>query len=438
MMEIRVIQSSQKLAKRLNVAAYARVSKTKDSLLHSLDAQVTYYRDLIRNNKQWCFKGVYADEGISGNRDNREQFQRLIEECRKGNVDLILTKSISRFARNTVTLLKVTRELKSIGVDVYFEEQQMHSLSEEGEFMLSLLASMAQEESRSMSENIKWRVLERFNKGELFSMTILGYRLKDGVLQIEPNEAEIVKYIYKRYLDGEGILTITKELRLKGWNTRFGNEFTLTGVRTILKNEVYTGDLVLQKTYRENFMTKMPKKNTGQKKRWVVKEAHEPIISKDIFNKVKKEMAKRHDAASTNSVNPKKNRYPFSLMITCSHCGRHYIRGKNLVRYLWRCTTFTTYGKDACPSKSIPEEVLIKLTNEVLNISEFDENLFKKQVKQIVVQEDGSLLYQMTNGDELLKTWEYKTRSQCWTPEKRAAMSELLKKKNAERRTKNG
>lgn len=437
-MEIRVIQSSQKLAKRLNVAAYARVSKTKDSLLHSLDAQVTYYRDLIRNNKQWCFKGVYADEGISGNRDNREQFQRLLEECRKGNIDLILTKSISRFARNTVTLLKVTRELKAIGVDVYFEEQQMHSLSEEGEFMLSLLASMAQEESRSMSENIKWRVLERFNKGELFSMTILGYRLKDGVLQIEPNEAEIVKYIYKRYLDGEGILTITKELRLKGCNTRFGNSFTLTGVRTILKNEVYTGDLVLQKTYRENFMTKMPKKNTGQKKRWVVKEAHEPIISKDIFNKVKKEMAKRHDAASTNSVNPKKNRYPFSLMITCSHCGRHYIRGKNLVRYLWRCTTFTTYGKDACPSKSIPEEVLVKLTNEVLNISEFDENLFKKQVKQIVVQEDGSLLYQMTNGDELLKTWEYKTRSQCWNPEKRAAMSELLKKKNAERRAKNG
>ena len=211
-MEIRVIQSSQKLAKRLNVAAYARVSKTKDSLLHSLDAQVTYYRDLIRNNKQWCFKGVYADEGISGNRDNREQFQRLLEECRKGNIDLILTKSISRFARNTVTLLKVTRELKAIGVDVYFEEQQMHSLSEEGEFMLSLLASMAQEESRSMSENIKWRVLERFNKGELFSMTILGYRLKDGVLQIEPNEAEIVKYIYKRYLDGEGILTITKEI----------------------------------------------------------------------------------------------------------------------------------------------------------------------------------------------------------------------------------
>lgn len=437
-MEIRVIQSSQKLAKRLNVAAYARVSKTKDSLLHSLDAQVTYYRDLIRNNKQWCFKGVYADEGISGNRDNREQFQRLLEECRKGNIDLILTKSISRFARNTVTLLKVTRELKAIGVDVYFEEQQMHSLSEEGEFMLSLLASMAQEESRSMSENIKWRVLERFNKGELFSMTILGYRLKDGVLQIEPNEAEIVKYIYKRYLDGEGILTITKELRSKGWNTRFGNNFTLTGVRAILKNEVYTGDLVLQKTYRENFMTKMPKKNTGQKKRWVVKEAHEPIISKNIFNKVKEEMAKRHDAASTNSVNPKKNRYPFSLMITCSHCGRHYIRGKNLVRYLWRCTTFTTYGKDACPSKSIPEEVLIKLTNEVLNISEFDENLFKKQVKQIVVQEDGSLLYQMTNGDELLKTWEYKTRSQCWTPEKRAAMSELLKKKNAERRAKNG
>lgn len=437
-MEIKVIQSSQKLAKRLNVAAYARVSKTKDSLLHSLDAQVTYYRDLIKANKKWCFKGVYADEGISGNKDNREQFIKLIEECKKGNIDLILTKSISRFARNTVTLLKATRELKSIGVDVYFEEQQMHSLSEEGEFMLSLLASMAQEESRSMSENIKWRVLERFNKGELFSMTILGYRLKDGVLQIEPSEAKIVKYIFKRYLDGEGILTITKELRNKGYKSRFGNEFTISGVRTILKNDVYTGDLVLQKTYRESFMAKKPKKNSGQRKRWVVEEAHEPIISKATFNKVKEEMSKRHDAASTNSVKPHKSMYPFSLMITCSHCGRHYIRGKNLVRFLWRCTTFTSYGKDACPSKSIPEEVLIKLSNEVLHISEFDENLFKKKVKQIVVQDDGSLLYKMNNGEEILKTWEYKTRSQCWTPEKRAAMSELLKKKNAERRANNG
>lgn len=433
MTQIKKIEATKKLSKLLRVAAYARVSKSKETLAHSLNVQIEHYQSYIKANKNYIFKGVYADLGISGTKEDREEFNKLLEDCRKGEIDLILTKSISRFARNTATLLKVVRELKSLKVDVFFEEQNIHTNSEEGEFILTILASMAQEEARDMSENVKWSVLKRFNEGKLFSMTILGYRLKDGVLVIEPNEAEIVRQVFKRYLEGAGILTIVKELRASGYKSRLGKEFTISSVRTILKDEVYTGDLVLQKTYRENFMTRVPVKNNGQKRRWVVEEAHEPIISKELFNKVKEEMARRHDGCSENSVKPKEAAYPFSLMITCCNCGRHYIRGRNLVRHLWRCTTFSTYGKDSCSAKSIPEEVLFRLSNEVLGTAEFDEALFNKRVEQIVVQEDGSLLFKMKNGKEILKTWEYKSRSASWTPEMREAarMRNLARKERA-------
>ena len=432
MAKITTIKPSKKLTKLLRVAAYARVSRNKESLLHSFNAQVEHYRTLIKSNKDYIYKGVFADFGISGTKDDREEFNKLIDECRKGEIDLIITKSISRFARNTATLLKVIRELKSLKVDVFFEEQNIHSNSEEGEFILTVLATMAQEEARDMSENVKWTVLKRFNEGKLFSMTILGYRLKDGVLQVVPEEAEVVKFVFNSYLKGTGVLGIAKELREKGIKSRLGREFTISSIRAILNDEVYTGRLVLQKTYRENFMTKVPKKNNGQKRRWVVENAHEPIISAEIFNKVKDEILRRRNNAPENSVKPMMAQFPFSLMLTCENCGRHYIRGKNSVRFLWRCTTFATYGKDHCSSKYIPEETLMKLTNEVLNINSFDKTLFKKKVKQIVVKADGSLLFQMKNGEEILKTWNYPSRSESWTPE----MKEMARLRNLARKEK--
>ena len=176
--------------KLLRTAAYARVSSGKDAMLHSLSAQVSYYNSLIQSNPEWLFCGVYADEALTGTKDNRENFQRLLTECRAGNIDLIITKSISRFARNTVTLLETVRELKNLGVDVYFEEQNIHSISPDGEFMLTLLGSYAQEESYSASENQKWRIRKDFEQGRLGSITILGYeRSNDGTLIIVPEEA---------------------------------------------------------------------------------------------------------------------------------------------------------------------------------------------------------------------------------------------------------
>ena len=203
--KIERVQFPAKMPTLKNVAAYARVSSGKDAMLHSLSAQVSYYKELISKQKGWKFCGVYADEALTGTKDNREQFCLLLEACRRGEIDMVLTKSISRFARNTVTLLETVRELKLLNVDVYFEEQNIHSISPDGELLLTILASYAQEESLSASENRKWQIRKDFEKGKIGSITIFGYRRNaDGVLEIEPDEAEIVRMIFSDYLSGMG------------------------------------------------------------------------------------------------------------------------------------------------------------------------------------------------------------------------------------------
>ena len=259
------------------------MSRNKESLLHSFNAQVDYYRSYIKGNKNYIFKGVFADLGISGTKENREQFNLLLEECRKGEIDLIITKSISRFARNTATLLKTIRELKSLHVDVYFEEQKLHSISQEGEFMLTILASMAQEEARDMSENVKWAVLKHFNEGKVYSMTVLGYRIQNGILVIEPTEAETVRKIFSLFLEGYGSKSIAKIINEMNLKSRYKRQMTYTSVIYVLRNETYIGNLTLQTTYRENFITKKTLKNTGQKRMWRVEEAHEPVTAGKIL-----------------------------------------------------------------------------------------------------------------------------------------------------------
>ena len=227
------------------VAAYARVSSGKDAMLHSLSAQVSYYNDLIQNHSGWQYAGVYADEALTGTKDNRENFQRLLTDCRAGKIDMVITKSISRLARNTVTLLETVRELKNMGVDVFFEEQNIHSLSADGELMLTILASYAQEESLSASENQKWRIKRNFENGMPWNGTMLGYRYKNGTLIIEPAEAETVNRIFTEYLDGSGMTAIAKRLNADGIPTRFGNDWGKTSVGKVLQNYAYTGNLLL-------------------------------------------------------------------------------------------------------------------------------------------------------------------------------------------------
>lgn len=229
------------------VAAYARVSCGKDTMLHSLAAQIDYYRDYIMMNPEWRFAGVYADESKTGTKDNREQFQELLSECRSGNIDMVITKSISRFARNTVTLLETVRELKRLGVDVFFEEQNIYTLSAEGEVMLTLLASFAQAESLSCSDNCKWRIRKGFEEGRASTCTMLGYRLINGEITLIEDEAKIAKRIFDLYLAGYGLQKIANILNEEGLYSIFGNEWHPTTLRKVLTNEKYCGDLLLQK-----------------------------------------------------------------------------------------------------------------------------------------------------------------------------------------------
>ena len=223
--EIAAIAPIKKLKK---VCAYARVSKDKDAMLQSLSSQVSHYNKLISSNPEWQFAGVYADEGISGTKEDRPEFLKMVEDAKAGKIDMIITKSISRFGRNTETVIKTVRMLKAINVDVYFETQKMHTLSEEGEFMLTVLASYYQEEARSVSENMKWRIKKDFEQGIAWGGNDnFGYKLNGRTLEIIPEQAKIVKRIFEMYINGLGVMAIAKALNEEGIKSTMGGKWTL-------------------------------------------------------------------------------------------------------------------------------------------------------------------------------------------------------------------
>lgn len=411
------------LPKLLRVAAYARVSSAKDAMHHSLSAQVSYYSDLIQSHPGWRYAGVYADEARTGTRDTRENFQRLISDCKAGQVDAVITKSISRFARNTVTLLETVRELKGCGVDVFFEEQKIHTLSADGELMLTILASYAQEESLSASENQKWRIRKNFEEGKPWNGTMLGYRYRDGTLVVEPGEAEIVRRIFREYLSGKGVVSIAIGLNEDGIVTRYGNQWHKRSVSCILQNYTYTGNLLLQKTYRENHLTKRTLPNDGQLPKYHAEDTHEPIICMEDFAAAQAEMEKR---SAKHALKGKKYnaRYPFSGLIICGNCGKHYRRKVTASGPVWICSTFNQQGKAACPSKQIPEAALMGLTADMA-ISDLTE---------ICAENGNRLIFRFKDGSESVKRWQDRSRAESWTPE----MREAARQKALERSRRNG
>ena len=415
--------------KLLRTAAYARVSSGKDTMLHSLSAQVSYYNNLIQSNPEWLFCGVYADEALTGTKDNRENFQKLLSECRKGNIDLIITKSISRFARNTVTLLETVRELKEIGVDVFFEEQNIHSLSPDGEFMLTLLGSYAQEESYSASENQKWRIRKDFEQGKVSSLQMLGYKRNcDGVLEIVPEEAEIIRLIFNSYLSGMGKQAIANMLNEMHIPTKFENEWSGDAIKRILTNEKYCGELMLQKFYSENHLTKRKMVNTGKLRKFHVEEAHEPIIEKAVFDAVQKRLQENQKKFTTDKSTAVA--YPFTGKIQCQCCGKNYRRKTTPTGIVWCCATYNTRGKKYCPkSKMIPENTLISVTCEILGIPEFDAEIFESQIEKILVPEPNKLTFIFTDGQQISAHWQDRSRSESWTDEMRAKVGEQSRKR---------
>ena len=342
--KVQKVEFPPALPKLLRVAAYARVSCGKDAMLQSLSAQISYYSDYIQKHPGWQFAGVYADEAKTGTRDSREQFQRLLQACRQGAVDIVITKSISRFARNTVTLLETVRELRRLGIDVYFEEQNIHTLNTEGELMISLLASYAQEESLSASENQKWRIRRNFEAGKPWDATLMGYRYENGRYVIQPDEAEIVRRIFREYLGGKGVDAIANDLNADGIPTRLGYKWRNNGVLWILRNYTYTGNLLLQKYYRDDYISKKSRINRGQMPRFHVTAAHDPIICVEDYEAVQEEIERRA-AKHAKKGKDYNARYPYSGLIVCAGCGKKYRRKVKRAGPVWICSTYTRKAK---------------------------------------------------------------------------------------------
>lgn len=426
---IRQIQFPASAAQRLTrVAAYARVSSGKDAMLHSLSAQVSYYSELIQNHPGWLYCGVYADEAVTGTKDKRDDFQRMLADCRQGKMDLIITKSISRFARNTVTLLQTVRELKALGVDVFFEEQNIHTQSADGELMMTILASYAQEESRSASENQKWRIRRNFESGMPWNGTMLGYRYDKGTLVVVSEEAETVKRIFEEYLSGLGLTAIAKRLNADGIPTRFGNAWGKSSVLAVLRNYAYTGNLLLQTSRRTDHLTKRDVPNCGELPQYHVLDCHDAIISQEQFHAAQTEILRRAEKHTHPGV--KARTYPFTGLITCGCCGKHYRRKVTAACPVWICSTFNTLGKNACPSKQIPEETLHAATAAVLGRVDFPEELLRRLIKSILVCKGNMLIFRFYDGTEVTRKWQDRSRADSWTPE----MKEAARHREIERR----
>ena len=397
------------LKKRQKVAAYARVSMETDRLAHSLSAQVSYYNDLIQSNPEWEFAGVYADFGISGTgMAKREEFNRLIADCEAGKINIILTKSISRFARNTVDLLSTVRHLKEIGVEVRFEKENIHSFSGDGELMLSILASFAQEEVRSLSENSKWGIRKTYQNGTdgVRNKKVLGYRYDGEKYVVKEDEAEIVRFIFEQTAAGAAASDILAELKKRGAKSWRGYDFTYSHLNTILKNEIYIGDRRLQKCYVADPIKHNKVKNRGELPQYYISDCHESIIDRDIFAKVQEILKERAEAVPS---------YPCTGKIKCGVCGHPFTRKKGRVRgktYIhWICRGKKETGM-TCSSVNFGEEELEAVSAQMLGMDAFDGEIFGEQVREITVLQDGNLQFRFSDGGT--KVWKNLRLHQAW------------------------
>ena len=403
--------------KALRVCAYARVSSGKDAMLHSLSAQVSYYNSLIQTHAGWLYCGVYSDEAITGTKSQRDGFQRMLASCRAGEIDLIITKSISRFARNTVTLLETVRELKSLGVDVFFEEQNIHTMSADGELMLTILASYAQEESLSASENQKWRIRKAFENGELVNLRFLfGYNITASGIQVNEREAAIVREIFTRFNGGESLSSISRDLNGRGCERTFGGTWCADRIRNLLSNEKYTGNALLQKKYRNNHIDKKLVPNRGRLPMYYVAGSHEPIIDQAAFDKAQ---VRLNELARQVEKREKPTRSTFSGLIRCGLCGSTYKRVTCRGKHFWNCTTFQTKRKAECPAKKIPAETLEALACEVLGTEILDPDMVRSKITMIRAEKNNVAVFCMDDGSEIVKRWKDRSRAESWSPEMR-------------------
>ena len=392
--------------KKMKVAAYCRVSTELEEQDSSYEAQVEYYTSKISENENWKNAGIYADDGKSGtNTKKRADFNAMIQDALAGKIDMILTKSVSRFARNTVDSLVTIRKLKEKNVAVVFEKEGINTLEGTGEILITILSSLAQEESRNISENIRWGVVRKFEKGKVIvnCTKFMGYtKNEDGDLVIVPEEAEIVKLIFRLYLEGYSTGKIAKHLEEQGIKTATGQDkWHSTVIDKMLRNEKYMGDALLQKTYTVDFMTKKKVKNTGIVPQYYVEDDHEPIIPKELFYRVQEELARRA-SMNKSAVTRKKNQkskfsseYALTGLLLCGDCGQEYRRvtwsrnGKKKI--VWRCSNRLTNGTKNCKkSESLEEGALNRAVMEAINRITRGDGDFVGAFRQNVIRVIGS------------------------------------------------
>ena len=388
------------IPKKKRVATYARVSMETERLMHSLSQQVSYYSEFIQANPNWEYAGVYADRFLSGtSTEKRPEFQRLVQDCMDGKIDIVLCKSISRLSRNTVDLLQTVRQLKAKGIDVRFEKENISTLSESGEIMLSLLASFAQEESKGISENCKWGIRKKFADGSKIPCNkhILGYRFDGEKYVIIPEEAEAVRFMFNRYLEGVGYRTIARELTQMGIRSVKGNIISEEyPIRCMLTNRIYVGDIVWQKSYVIDPLTQKKVRNNGVLPQYLIQDCHEAIISRELFEAVHQEIKRKSEIASRSILSHK---------IKCGVCGRYYTRKNNHCRSgdvpEWYCRK---KKEGRCESHYLNEDRLKRIIARFLEIDSFDDVIFEDKIREITALGDKSLIFYFKDGT--VKEWK--------------------------------
>ena len=383
------------IKRQLRVAAYCRVSTEEEEQASSYEAQCQYYTDKIMSNKEWTMAGIFADEGISGtSTKKRTEFLRMIRQCKQKKIDLILTKSIQRFARNTLDCINYTRILRQLGIGVLFEKENINSLPPDSEFMITMYGAMAQSESESISGNVKWgkkRAMEAGKVSIAYKNLYAYEKGTDGKPAPIPAQAEIVRELYTRYLTGASLR------ELKDWlengrqpTVAGGTAWSITAVKGILTNEKYCGDVLMQKTFRQDFINRKAIKNTGQLPMYLIENHHEGIVSREKYDAVQAEMARRNAAKS-----PSKNavtgmasyasKYALSERLVCGECGTLYRRctwtRNGEKRVVWRCVSRLDYGKKYCHnSPTLDEAPLQQAILAVLNTAMADKNSLIRQI----------------------------------------------------------
>ena len=408
--------------KLLRVAAYCRVSTDEEEQKTSYKAQIEYYTEKINKNPEWQMAGIFADEGISGTQaKKRPEFLKMIKLCRQGKIDMILTKSLSRFARNTLDSIDYIRELRALGIAVVTEKEHINTLTEDSEMLITILSCFAQAESESISKNVSWGVRQSFKNGNVPIQyeKLLGYKKGENNLpEIVPEEAEIVKDIFRSYLDGMSLQQITGLLNSRGIKTKYKRtEWKSEVVKSILTNEKYTGDALLQKTYITDCITKKMRKNNGELPMYLVKDHHDPIISRADFNRVQEEMARRSakrtiaEKLTKTEQGKYSAKYALSELLICGECGTHYRRitwtAKGFKEIKWRCINRIQYGKRKChDSPTIDEEPLhraiVSAVNEFCEVKDKVANVLRESANEVLDPNlNGSVLAAQERIDEL-------------------------------------